>query len=87
MYHNSVVIVEKAFLYGSLIYLLRASEFGWLGCISVPASILAYIEIAQLFFAHHTPAVTDPLLAILLGAGMMALERAPRTPVQPTPPA
>ena len=87
MYHNSVVMVEKAFLYGSLIYLLRTSGFGWLGCISVPASILACIEIAQLFFAHHTPAVTDPLLAILLGAGMMALERAPRTPVQPTRPA
>ena len=49
----------------------------------ITAVILASIEIAQLFFARHTPEITDPIFAMLLGAGMMALERTPKVPVQP----
>ena len=82
MYHNTLVIVEKTFLYGSLIYLLRAAGLSWLHCTMITAVMLACIEIAQLFFARHTPAVTDPLFAILLGAGMMALERTPKAAAQ-----
>lgn len=83
MHHNTLVIVEKTFLYGGLIYLLRSAGLDWFRGMLITAVILASIEIAQLFFAHHTPEVTDPLLAVLLGAGMMALERTPKAPVQP----
>ena len=83
MHHNTLVIVEKTFLYGGLIYLLRSAGLDWFRGSLITAVILASIEIAQLFFAHHTPEVTDPLLAGLLGAGMMALERTPKAPVQP----
>ena len=87
MYHNTLVMVEKTFLYGSLIYLLRAAGLGWFRCTMITAAMLTCIEVAQMFFAHHTPAITDPLLAILLGAGMMALERTPKRAAQPAHPA
>ncbi len=87
MYHNTPVIVEKTFLYGSLIYLLRAAGLGWFRCTMITAAMLTCIVVAQMFFAHHTPAITDPLLAILLGAGMMALERTPKRAAQPAHPA
>ncbi len=83
MYHNTLVIVEKTFLYGSLIYLLRAAGLSWFRCTIITAAMLTCIEVAQMFFAHHTPAITDPLLAILLGARMMALERTPKRAAQP----
>ena len=83
MYHNTLVIVEKTFLYGSLIYLLRTGGLGWYRCTVLTAAMLASIEVAQLFFAHHSPGVSDPILAILLGAGMMALERTPKAAGKP----
>ncbi len=83
MHHNTLVIVEKTFLYGSLIYLLRATGLSWFRCTMITAAMLTCIEVAQMFFAYHTPAITDPLLAILLGAGMMALERTPKRAAQP----
>ncbi len=83
MHHNTLVIVEKTFLYGVLIYLLHSVGLDWVRGSLITAAILASIEIAQLFFVHHTPEITDPLLAVLLGAGMMALVRTPKAPVQP----
>ncbi len=83
MYHNTLVIVEKAFLYSSLIYLLHTAGLGRLRSTIVTAAMLACIELAQLLFAHHSPAVTDPILAMLLGAGMMALECSPKAVTQP----
>jgi len=83
MHHNTLVIVEKTFLYGGLIYLLHSVGLDWVRGSLVTAVILTSIEIAQLFVAHHTPEITDPIFAMLLGAGMMALERTPKVPGQP----
>jgi hypothetical protein len=35
--------------------------------------VLACIEVVQIFIPVHTPEITDPLLALLLGFGIAAL--------------
>jgi hypothetical protein len=64
------VLFGKVFLYGSLLWLLRAS-----GIAPVPGAIavivlLSVIEFAQIWLPGRTPETTDPMLAAILALGL-----------------
>jgi VanZ family protein len=66
----TVVLFGKVFLYGSLLWLLRAS-----GIAPVPGAIavivlLSVIEFAQIWLPGRTPETTDPMLAAILALGL-----------------
>ncbi len=61
------VLIEKAFYYGTAIWLLRAAGLRLAFSIMLVAAVLAAIEIAQLWLPGRTPEITDPILAILMG--------------------
>lgn len=69
------ILLEKSFLYGAAIWLLRPGGRDWLaGTLSV-AIPLALVEAAQIYLPGHTAEITDPLLAMLLGASLMLLDQ------------
>lgn len=75
-----VILLGKSFLYGSAVWLFHQSGRGqsgrgWLLSSALVALPLAGIEAAQVYLPGRTPESTDPLLAILLGCGLMLLER------------
>jgi VanZ family protein len=67
------VLLEKSFLYGTAIWLLRSSGLSWRAATAIVAAALASIEIAQMHIAGRTPEITDPLLAVLFGLGLSRL--------------
>lgn len=72
---NAKVIAEKFFLIGALLYLAAQSGFPRRGAAIVAALLLAALEAAQIWIGDHTPEITDPLLALLLGAALGTLHR------------
>ena len=62
------LLLEKAFYYGSAIWLLKSE--GQRGATPIVATILAAIEFAQIYVPGRTPEITDPLIAILLGTAL-----------------
>ena len=70
------ILLRKAFLYGSAIWLFQASG----GSIRVAAAgmalLLAAIEVTQLYLPNHAAEITDPLLAILMAWLLHRLARA-----------
>ena len=75
MYHNTLALLQKTFLYSSLIFLLRELELSWLKAALLTGFLLLLIEVAQIYFSGHTPEITDPLLVLLLTLGMVELDR------------
>ncbi len=75
MYHNTLVLLQKTFLYSSLIFLLHELEFSWLKAALLTGFLLLLIEAAQIYFSGHTPEITDPMLVLLLTLGMVELDR------------
>jgi VanZ family protein len=75
MYHNTLVLLQKTFLYSSLIFLLRELGLSWLKAGLLTGCLLFLIEAAQTYFGGHTPEITDPLLVILFVLGMVELDR------------
>jgi hypothetical protein len=70
-----VILLGKSFLYGSAVWLLHQSGRAWLTSSALVALPLAGVEAMQVYLPGRTPETTDPLLAILLGCGLMLLER------------
>ena len=70
-----VVLLEKSFLYGSVVWLIRRGGAGWALSTGIVAAALAVIEALQVHLPGRIAEVTDPLLAILMGASLMLLER------------
>jgi VanZ family protein len=66
-----LIFLEKAFYYSAAIWLLKHSGVRWLSAIGMVAAVLAVIEIAQTHIPGRTPEITDPLLAVLAGLGLM----------------
>lgn len=76
------IILSKAFLYGSAVWLLRTAGLGMVKAAAAVAAVLAVIEAAQLYLPRHAAESTDPLLAVAMawllhrlfcaGAGRMA---------------
>ncbi len=75
MYHNTLALLQKTFLYSSLIFLLRELGLPWLKAALLTGCLLFLIEAAQIYFGGHTPEITDPLLVILFALGMAELDR------------
>ena len=75
MYHNTLALLQKTFLYSSLIFLLRELGLSWLKAALLTGCLLFLIEAAQIYFRGHTPEITDPLLVILFALGMAELDR------------
>jgi len=68
---------EKIFLYGALVWLLVEAGRRWvLGALAVALFLFA-IEAAQMFLASRVPEITDPLLALILGWALHALDLRP----------
>lgn len=61
------ILLEKCFFYGVAIWLLRASGMPVRSATIGVASLLAAIEVLQMWLPGRTPEITDPLLAVLLG--------------------
>jgi len=76
------IVAEKSFLYGSAIWLVRASGLRLRTATAVVAATLLFIEIAQTHIPGHTAEITDPLWAIFAGWAMLvgAPEQAPARP-------
>jgi VanZ family protein len=70
-----VILLRKCFLYGSAIWLLRVGGLKWAASLLTVVITLAAVEAAQIFLPGRTPESTDPLLALLLGFGVMLVER------------
>jgi VanZ family protein len=79
-----ISLLEKLFLYGSLIWLLLENRAGWTRAALATAGTLALIEAAQTRFAGHTPEITDPLLAVLLVVLLFLLSGGRRAPATAT---
>ena len=72
------VLIEKAFYYGTAIWLLRAAGVRLVFSILLVAAVLAMIEIAQIHLSGRTPEITDPILAIFMGFVLAMLSRPAR---------
>lgn len=67
-------MLEKTFLYGGFIYVLSRTGLGYGRATGLAAVLLGIIELSQTFTYGHTPEITDPILALLLGYGLAALD-------------
>ena len=79
---NTQSLFEKAFLYGTLVWLAREAGLKLGVAAGGTAVLLVAIEVAQTRFSDHTPEVTDPLLA-LFAALFLRIADAPRPPPNP----
>jgi VanZ family protein len=70
------ILLRKAFLYGSAIWLFHAAGTGVRSTAAGMALFLAAVEAAQLYMPNHAAEVTDPLLALLLAWMLHRLARA-----------
>ncbi len=60
------MMFQKAFFYASLIWILEQCNVRWSRATIFCVLWAATIEIAQIWFASHTPETTDPLLMFLI---------------------
>jgi VanZ family protein len=72
-----LILLRKSFLYGSAVWLLTENRRRWLTASLTVAAALAIVEGLQIFLPGRTPELTDPVLALLLGFGLMLLDRRP----------
>jgi VanZ family protein len=83
--HASAVIVlfNKAFLYGTAIWLLRNVGYPYaMGAIGI-AALLAVIEAVQIYLPGRTPEITDPLLALTMAVILHFAGRQKKSGVKP----
>lgn len=66
LFITSYVMFQKAFFYASLIWILEQCNVRWSRATIFCVLWAATIEIAQIWFASHTPETTDPLLMFLI---------------------
>ncbi|MEO0410425.1 MAG: VanZ family protein [Pseudomonadota bacterium] len=72
---NTLAVLQKLFLYGGLIYVLRAIPMPTTKSAAICTITLAFIEVSQVITIGHTPEITDPLLAVMLAYGLVQLQR------------
>ncbi len=64
---NTSSLLEKFFLYGSLIWLLQTSGLRVWTAVIITAVVTLCIEVGQIFLTGHTPEITDSLLVFCIG--------------------
>jgi VanZ family protein len=67
MEQNLLAMLEKGFLYGSLLWLLTGAGLTTRGSLLLVVPLLAGIEWLQRWLPGRSPEITDPLLALALG--------------------
>jgi VanZ family protein len=70
-----VVFLLKSFSYGSAIWLLREAGADLLYATTAICSLLAAIEVVQIYLPGRTPEISDPLLAAIMAVILWLLER------------
>lgn len=69
------VLVEKAFLYGTAVWLLsKAVRHRWHAAFAV-SGLLLMIEFLQIRLPGRTPEITDPVLALMAGFALAGIAR------------
>ncbi len=76
---NLQAFLEKVFLYGSLIWLLVQSKMKLGVAITASVVLLTVIELVQTQLDGRVSEITDPLLAVIMGGVLYALERSQQT--------
>jgi VanZ family protein len=71
-----LVLSEKVFYYGAAVWLLHAAGIRLARSAAAVAIVLGAIEIVQTHLPGRTPEITDPLMAILIGFVLGALNSA-----------
>ena len=66
MLWNTIVLFEKMFFYGSMVWLLEESNINWRWSVIISTAWVSMIEIGQMWFSHHSPEITDPLIILLI---------------------
>lgn len=77
---NALALLEKVFLYGSLVWLARESGLSLPRAGGLTAAYLLAIEFAQITLPGRVPEITDPLLALLLAFVLSFFARAHAEP-------
>jgi hypothetical protein len=72
---NLQSFLEKVFLYGALIWLVAQAGGSTEFSVVFNVVFATAIEVAQMFLADRTAEITDPLLALIMGLTLIALER------------
>jgi len=75
-----LTLLRKLFQYGASIWLLHRSGVGLPRAAFLVAAVLAAIEALQTRIPSHVPEISDPLLALLLWLGFLALRLRPCVP-------
>ncbi len=75
-----LVLSEKVFYYGAAIWLLHTAGIRLVRSAAAIAMVLAVIEMVQTHLPGRTPEITDPLMAILIGFVLGALNSAEHLP-------
>jgi len=68
-----VILLRKAFLYGSVIWLLVRSRVAYPVAGSALAASLLVLEMVQRYLPGRTPEITDALIAVVMTAALWAL--------------
>ena len=69
------ILMEKAFYYGTAVWLLRSCRIPMWMSGAIVAVVLAAIEAAQVYLPGRTAESTDPILALVLAFGLGAVSR------------
>ncbi|MEO8027638.1 MAG: VanZ family protein [Bryobacteraceae bacterium] len=70
-----LVLLGKAFLFGSVIWLWRQTPATWLVSSFSVAIPLAVTEGVQIYLPGRTPEITDAIVALIMGLALWRLER------------
>jgi glycopeptide antibiotics resistance protein len=66
MLHNLIVLPEKMFIYGSMVYLLRQITGNHVLSVLISCFWVFSVELLQVWSAVHTPEITDPLMVLII---------------------
>lgn len=75
---NVKAIAGKLFLLGALLYLLDILGTRRGTAVALVVLFSASMEVLQIWIGDHTPVITDPLLALLLGAALALSDHGPQ---------
>lgn len=75
MYVNAQVACQKVFFYGSLVLLLWQVRIGRAAGLLLAVVMIGAVEVAQRWIDGRTAELTDPLLVLMAGGMLWALQR------------
>lgn len=67
VWRGLVVMFERFYVYGSLVWLARASGLSWRAAIAGIAAFALGLEVAQIWFTGHVPELSDPVVVLITG--------------------